>query len=1294
MAPKRWQPKLTRTSQSSRKNRDDPFFTLPPLPSVPVECPVPEKPVEYGQGSGTGSVPSASFLDSAGYPSPNLSSPARQTLQVNEEQSALLEPSTGYGKNAHAPSSSSRSDTEEEYEHGHMSQVDDDRNEYISTGDADEDHHRDATGSGSVEHKSDELLPLSWTSVASLLGSTGTRRFTNDGYDMFSTFMNWMCAELMGEVEHVLRDDGLVEGDEAAVLVKAVSERTHIAKRLPCSRTIRRRILPAARQHAFVPTSVHYFPVDFSKSCAKGGVGPHYSSDTAPVCVVKPSDWAKRDLATNNVAKLFAGYSNDTHSEGLAGSSNFFMDIEFSPIIRDRERVLNTPRIRNEPSGFSFLERGLPLCIVVEICASLRSVLRHASMEQCASSPNGRDTLHVEVAAIRSPMHSETLLSVGAPSMDRSRTPGPPRKKHRTVPPTKSPFRPGDIVVSVRPPSEISACEGESNYDMALVFSGGPADGVSSRPRISLVFSLSNRSSSSPTPSAAPVRQFPVLDVYSSGARGRFLCESYHDGSGYATPCGDLSDGRKYVVYRFLLYSDGFTPYAGMKGSVGGCYMLPLGLSPHTTSRVGALRRLGLTPPGISTNHVLSTIIPDIVKGSTDGFDMTTADGTEFTVYLDCVGFVGDYPAVSEVLDLLGHTSNAPCHLCSFTRYDKSGRGTSAYAYTSKICSSHPSFIRNGGRVAEIRASDEDPQTLRQLGLQPHERIMTRSQPLHALSAALRRARAFVPLTSHGIRVVPCVFDPYRSCVVAPDHLFLGISQNVINCMLRLVPVEVRKVAHVLTEEALQRNHLVYQKEVFSVTKMEVHSMSVSAMYSLLLVAPSSFKNAISINGLGRLPGRDREDIGLALDILESFQEIVAWVHFRPESLLDGGNYVGSFLGGQRRLYLIEMQEKCRNLVSNMSTLCARSEHAKRHLDKPNVHRLVEFFSFTLPAFGNVFHIQELVLERGHQELKCGILRSNFKNPQLQAMESVTGNDWVNRLGLELEDVTDTGHGWSDSVIRSVLRLLGRPEWNRELTDDIKGRVKAMFPPPVLMTIRSNQRFLSSLLHTSYIWILSGQIRTESEVNCVEAHVHPGDWIRDRQEVKETLLRHLALTRQRMTSNDESSTIPDVEIMEFKEAKWCVVYGRAQATRVVLNSIRPGDVIQKVSDSTTVRPTSPDLCNIEEDSSNLENPDIREMWMVAAILGTDVNDSEHAASAHILGVPCNIRNSVLCVSETARARYLIPLTRNVRRVMLVHICTKNCKVLPDGGVHHSEILHYGGKFMPFGRSEGYPPRRS
>ena len=147
---------------------------------------------------------------------------------------------------------------------------------------------------------------------------------------------------------------------------------------------------------------------------------------------------------------------------------------------------------------------------------------------------------------------------------------------------------------------------------------------------------------------------------------------------------------------------------------------------------------------------------------------------------------------------------------------------------------------------------------------------MTRSQPLHALSAALRRARAFVPLNSHGIRVVPCVFDPYRSCVVAPDHLFLGISQNVINCMLRLVPVEVRKVAHVLTEEALQRNHLVYQKEVFSVTKMEVHSMSASAMYSLLLVAPSSFKNAISINGLGRLPERDREDIGLALDILES----------------------------------------------------------------------------------------------------------------------------------------------------------------------------------------------------------------------------------------------------------------------------------------------------------------------------------------------------------------------------------------------------------------------------------------
>ena len=43
-----------------------------------------------------------------------------------------------------------------------------------------------------------------------------------------------------------------------------------------------------------------------------------------------------------------------------------------------------------------------------------------------------------------------------------------------------------------------------------------------------------------------------------------------------------LEDGRKYVVYIMCLYSDGFTPYIGKKGSMDGVYMLSLGMVPET----------------------------------------------------------------------------------------------------------------------------------------------------------------------------------------------------------------------------------------------------------------------------------------------------------------------------------------------------------------------------------------------------------------------------------------------------------------------------------------------------------------------------------------------------------------------------------------------------------------------------------------------------------------------------------------------------------------------------------------
>ena len=70
---------------------------------------------------------------------------------------------------------------------------------------------------------------------------------------------------------------------------------------------------------------------------------------------------------------------------------------------------------------------------------------------------------------------------------------------------------------------------------------------------------------------------------------------------------------------------------------------------------------LGLTSPGILTNLIiLSGLIKYIVKCSTQGFASFDADGFPITIFLDIVVFIGEYPAVTQMDDLLGHMECYP----------------------------------------------------------------------------------------------------------------------------------------------------------------------------------------------------------------------------------------------------------------------------------------------------------------------------------------------------------------------------------------------------------------------------------------------------------------------------------------------------------------------------------------------------------------------------------------------------------------------------------------------------------
>lgn len=66
--------------------------------------------------------------------------------------------------------------------------------------------------------------------------------------------------------------------------------------------------------------------------------------------------------------------------------------------------------------------------------------------------------------------------------------------------------------------------------------------------------------------------------------------------------------------------------------------------------------------------------------------------------------------------------------------------------------------------------------------------------PFHLLPKRFEGVRALVPRKLDGEKFAPCIFDAYLSCNVSPDHLFFGVSQNVMSSCIHVLSPGVRTV--------------------------------------------------------------------------------------------------------------------------------------------------------------------------------------------------------------------------------------------------------------------------------------------------------------------------------------------------------------------------------------------------------------------------------------------------------------------------------------------------------------------
>jgi hypothetical protein len=125
----------------------------------------------------------------------------------------------------------------------------------------------------------------------------------------------------------------------------------------------------------------------------------------------------------------------------------------------------------------------------------------------------------------------------------------------------------------------------------------------------------------------------------------------------YAPSIGFLQDGRKYLVCRAMLYTDDFQAHVSRNGSYGGCYMLPFGIGQRNEQDIlpfVAFLSLSQTYP---QTRCYCALYPTCTKTGIEGKD---ANGERVTIFLDIVGYIGDYPAVTHALDVLGQNFRAP----------------------------------------------------------------------------------------------------------------------------------------------------------------------------------------------------------------------------------------------------------------------------------------------------------------------------------------------------------------------------------------------------------------------------------------------------------------------------------------------------------------------------------------------------------------------------------------------------------------------------------------------------------
>lgn len=192
---------------------------------------------------------------------------------------------------------------------------------------------------------------------------------------------------------------------------------------------------------------------------------------------------------------------------------------------------------------------------------------------------------------------------------------------------------------------------------------------------------------------------------------------------------------------------------------------------------------------------------------------------------------------------------------------------------------------------------------------------------------------------------------------------------------------------HSLLEFGFQSQTYLFQN------KKLVPGITISMIYALFCVLPTS------LQALGCLDDIPTKNLIIHLHTLTC---LGFWWPYLHTDVIQAWDFIH---GRDVTMYHNAMYRLSINVVNAVDRYVKRNMSFGKFVDHPNIRRLLELTTHTLPLYLHLHFVCEMVFDSAHHPLKFLLSRNNTSNSHLNSVQDILIKDWMKQILVLLEIV-------------------------------------------------------------------------------------------------------------------------------------------------------------------------------------------------------------------------------------------------------------------------------------------------